>query len=114
MTNHRPCRVDLVKNVLQVHAVDAQGRMVTNRSIQRSKFLAWCAQLPAGCLVAMEACGGAHLWCRQLLRMGLDARMMAAALVAPYGMQGKSGKTMPMMPLPFARQPAVLGCALYP
>lgn len=40
----------------------------------------------------MEACGGAHHWCRQLLRMGLDARMMAAALVAPYRMQGKSGK----------------------
>ena len=84
--------VDLAKNVLQVHAVDAQGRMVTNRAIQRSKFLAWCAQLPAGCLVAMEACGGAHHWCRQLLRIGLDARMMAAALVAPYRMQGKSSK----------------------
>lgn len=84
--------VDLAKNVLQVQAVDAQGPVVTNRAIQRSKFLAWCAQLPAGCLVAMEACGGAHQWCRQLLRMGLDARMMAAALVAPYRMQGKSSK----------------------
>lgn len=40
----------------------------------------------------MEACGGAHHWCRQLQRMGLDARMMAAALVAPYRMQGKGGK----------------------
>ena len=40
----------------------------------------------------MEACGGAHHWCRQLLRMGLDARMMAAALVTPYRMQGKGGK----------------------
>lgn len=40
----------------------------------------------------MEACGGAHHWCRQLLNMGLDARMMAAALVAPYRMQGKGGK----------------------
>ena len=42
--------VDIAKNVLQVHAVDAQGKVVTNRAIQRSKFLAWCAQLPAGCL----------------------------------------------------------------
>lgn len=84
--------VDLAKNVLQVHAVDAQGRLVTNRAIQRRKFLAWCTQLPAGCLIAMEACGGAHHWCRQLLRMGFDARMMAAALVAPYRMQGKGGK----------------------
>lgn len=84
--------VDIAKNVLQVHAVDAQGKVVTNRTIQRSKFLAWCAQLPAGCLVAMEACGGAHHWCRQLRGMGLDARMIAAALVTPYRMQGKGGK----------------------
>lgn len=41
----------------------------------------------------MEACGGAHHWCRQLIRMDLDARMMAASLVTtPYRMQGKSGK----------------------
>lgn len=52
--------VDIVKNVLQVHAVNAQGQVVTNRAIQRNKFSAWCTQLPAGCLVAMEACGGAH------------------------------------------------------
>lgn len=35
--------VDIAKNVLQVHAVDARGSVVTNRPIQRSKFLAWCA-----------------------------------------------------------------------
>lgn len=84
--------VDLAKNVLQVHAVDAQGKTITNRAIQRSKFLEWCVQLPARCLVVMEACGGAHHWCRHLIRMGFDARMIAAALVSPYRMQGKSGK----------------------
>lgn len=31
--------VDIAKNVLQVHAVDVQGKLVTNRAIQRSKFL---------------------------------------------------------------------------
>lgn len=41
--------LDLAKNVLQVHAFDAQGKVITNRAIQRSKFLAWCTQLPAGC-----------------------------------------------------------------
>ena len=63
--------VDLAKNVLQAHAVNAQGRMVTNRAIQRSKFLAWCAQLPAGCLMVMEACGGAHHWCSAVAAHGL-------------------------------------------
>ena len=84
--------VDLAKNVIQVHAVDAAGKVVTSRLLKREKFLLWCAELPAGCLVAMEACGGAHHWCRKLRERGLDARMMAAALVAPYRIQGKSGK----------------------
>jgi hypothetical protein len=48
--------VDLAKNVIQVHAVDGVGRRVVARAFKREQFLAWCAQLPAGCLVAMEAC----------------------------------------------------------
>lgn len=50
--------VDLAKSVVQVHAVDAGGKLVTSRQLSRDKFLSWCVQLPAGCLVAMEACGG--------------------------------------------------------
>lgn len=84
--------VDLAKNDIQVHAVDSDGKVVTNRSLKRANFLAWCADLPAGCLVAMEACSGAHHWCRQLIKRGLDARMMAAQFVAPYRIQGKTGK----------------------
>jgi len=45
--------VDLAKNVIQVHAVDAAGKVVMNRALKRDKFLAWCADLPAGCLVAI-------------------------------------------------------------
>ena len=48
--------VDLAKHAIQVHAVDANGRVVTARMLSRDKFMAWCAQLPPGCLVAMEAC----------------------------------------------------------
>ena len=84
--------VDLAKNVIQVHAVDASGRRVVARAIKRDQFLAWCAQLPAGCVVAMEACSGAHAWGRRLRAMGLDARLIAASFVSPYRMEGKSGK----------------------
>ena len=84
--------MDLAKNVIQVHAVDATGRRVTARSIKRDQFLAWCAQLPAGCLVAMEACSSAHHWARALRAIGLDARLIAANFVSPYRMEGKSGK----------------------
>ena len=84
--------VDLAKNVIQVHAVDAAGRRVVSKAIKRDAFLAWCAQLPPGCVVAMEACSGAHHWARRLRAMGLDARLIAAHFVSPYRMEGKAGK----------------------
>ena len=84
--------VDLAKNVIQVHAVDGAGRRVVARAIKRDQFLAWCAQLPPGCVVAMEACSGAHAWARRLTAMGLNARLIAASFVSPYRMEGKSGK----------------------
>jgi len=84
--------VDLAKNVIQVHAVDATGKVVTNKALQRDKFILWCAMLPSGCLIAMEASSSAHHWARKLVDLGLDARIIAAHLVAPYRLQGKSGK----------------------
>jgi transposase len=84
--------VDLAKRVIQVHAVDAAGRRVVCRALKREQFIAWCATLPAGCLVAMEACSSAHHWARRLRAMGLDARLIAANFVTPYRMEGLGGK----------------------
>ena len=84
--------VDLAKNEIQVHAMDRAGRRLVSRPITLDPFLAWCAQLPAGCLVAMKACSGVHHWGRRLCAMGLDARLIAASFVSPYRMDGKSGK----------------------
>ena len=84
--------VDLAKRVIQVHAVDAAGQVLTSRALARDKFIAWCAQLPAGCIVAMETSSGTHHWARKLIALGLDARIIAAQLVSPYRRQGSSGK----------------------
>ena len=65
---------------------------MAGRPIKPDQFLAWCAQLPPGCLVAMEACSSAHHWARKLRAMGLDGRLIAANFVSPYRMEGKSGK----------------------
>ena len=92
IANIRRVGVDLAKNVIQVHAVDGAGRRILSRAIKRDQFLAWCEQLPQGCLVVMEACSGAHAWARRLTTMGLDARLIAASFVSPYRMEGKSGK----------------------
>ncbi len=84
--------VDLSKRVYQVHAVDRSGRVVLAKSLSPDRFFAWCAELPSGCLVAMEACGGAHHVGRRLRLLGLDARLIAGHFVTPYRMAGKRGK----------------------
>ena len=84
--------VDLAKRVIQVHAVDAAGAVVCRRALRRETFIAWCARLPAGCVVAMEISSGAHHWSRQLQALGLMPRLMSAQVVAPYRSQGATGK----------------------
>jgi transposase len=83
---------DLAKRVIQVHAVDAAGAVVCRRALPREKFLAWCARLPAGCMLAMEMSSGAHHWARRLRELGLQPRLMSAQLVAPYRSEGATGK----------------------
>lgn len=68
------------------------ARVVVAKALAADKFAAWCAELPPGCLVALEACGGAHHWARKLRGYGLDARLIAGHFVTPYRMAGKSGK----------------------
>jgi transposase len=110
--------------VIQVHAVDGVGRVVVVKSLARDKFTAWCAQLPPGCLIAMETCGGAHHWARNLRAMGFEVRLIAGHFVVPYRMQGRSGKndandaaaiceaasraTMRFVPIKTAQQQALL------
>src|SRR5471032_3045426 len=75
--------LDLAKHVFQIHCVDASGRVVVAKAIKRNKLLEFFALLPP-CLVGLEACGSAHYWARELIKLGHDARMMPPAYVKPY------------------------------
>ncbi len=66
--------------------------MVAAKALPADKFAAWCVQLPAGCLVAVEAFGGAHHSARKLRGFGLDVRPIDGHFVTPYRKAGKSGK----------------------
>ncbi len=48
--------VDLAKNAFAVCVVDDSGRVLRRLEFKRAAFAAWLAQLPAGTIVAMEAC----------------------------------------------------------
>jgi transposase len=75
--------LDLAKQIIQVHAIDAQGRVVLRKAVRRERLLALLAQFPR-CVVGMEACSGAHHWARELARLGHEPRIMAAEFVRPF------------------------------
>jgi transposase len=61
--------LDIAKSVFQAHGADTDGRQLFSRRIARGKLLEFFAAQPR-CLVAMEACGGAHHWPRSLINLG--------------------------------------------
>jgi transposase len=75
--------LDLAKNVFQVHGMDAAGNKVVGKKLKRGEVLAWFAQQPS-VLVGLEACGGAHHWAREIVRLGHQVKMMAPQHVKRY------------------------------
>lgn len=61
--------VDLVKNVFQVRAIGADGRMLVRRQLRRGEVLKFFSSLPPR-LLGMEACASAHHWSREFFGAG--------------------------------------------
>ena len=79
----RTLGIDLAKNVFQVHGVDGKGRTVVQRQFRRRQLLPFIAQVQP-CLVAMEACGSAHYWAREIAQRGHQVRLLSPRFVQPY------------------------------
>ena len=75
--------MDLAKNVFQVHGADASGAVLFRRKLRRHQVLAFFAAQPP-CMVAMEACGSAHHWAREIGRLGHTVRLIPPAYVKPF------------------------------
>ena len=75
--------LDLAKHVFQAHGADASGRAVLRKKLRRDQVLAFFSQLPR-CVVAMEACGGAHFWGREIGKMGHEVRLIVSGELRPF------------------------------
>lgn len=75
--------VDLGKNSCSLVGLDAPGRAVLRRRLRRENVVTFLGGLP-NCIVAMEACCGAHHMGRALAEGGHQVRLMSPEYVRPY------------------------------
>jgi transposase len=75
--------IDLGKNSCSVVGLDLNGKVIVRRRIRRETVIAFCSKLPR-CVVAMEACCGAHHMGRALAAQGHAVRLMSPEYVRPY------------------------------
>ena len=83
MKDVRILGVDLGKNSCSVVGLDAAGQVLLRRRMRREGVVALATRLP-GCVVAMEACCGAHHLGRLLVASGHEVRLMSPEYVRPY------------------------------
>ena len=75
--------IDLGKNSCSVVGLDGAGAVIKRRRMRPESIAAFAQKLPA-CVVAMEACCGAHHLGRIMAGQGHEVRLMSPKYVRPY------------------------------
>ena len=75
--------IDLGKNICSIVGLDETGAVVLRRQVKRKTLIGLAAKL-SPCIVAMEACCGAHYLGRLIADQGHDVRLMSPEYVRPY------------------------------
>lgn len=75
--------LDLAKHSFQLHGALPDGRVAFRKKSTRTKLLSFLAEQPRS-IVAMEACGSAHHWAREIGKLGHDVRLIAPIYVKAF------------------------------
>jgi len=75
--------VDLAKAVFQLHAASMTGHPKFRKKLSRQSFVGFMAAQPPA-VVVMEACGSAHYWAREMIRLGHEVKLIAPHYVKPF------------------------------
>lgn len=82
-TNITLIGIDTAKNVFHLHAVDKNGKAVSQIKLQRAKLLVFLANLPA-CMIVIESCQGSYHWAREFKSLGHRVKIISARHVKKY------------------------------
>ncbi len=103
--------VDIAKRVFQLHWIDVETGEIMSVQLKREKFLEHFANR-AGCLIGMEACGGAQHWARKLIEIGHAVKLLPAKMVKPFVGRNKSDAADARAIWTAVQQPAVKAVAV--
>ncbi|TIL48205.1 MAG: transposase, partial [Mesorhizobium sp.] len=96
--------VDLAKNVFQLHGASMTGDVKYRKKLSRGQFFRFMSEQPSA-LVVMEACGSAHYWARELVKLGHAVKLIAPQYVRPFVKRQKNDATDAEAIVIAARQP---------
>ena len=83
MNNVSIIGIDLAKHSFQLHGAGADGSVQFRKKLSRAKLRGFL-ELHPRCVVAMEACGSAHYWGREFMKLGHEVKLIAPIYVKPY------------------------------
>jgi transposase len=75
--------VDLAKAVFQLHAASMTGQLKFRKKLSRQSFAKFMTEHPPA-MVVMEACGSAHHWAREMIKLGHEVKLIAPQYVKPF------------------------------
>jgi transposase len=81
--------LDVAKQVFQMYWVEAETGEIVNWRFRRDELIAFLAQRPAG-RVALEACGSAHWWAREIKALGHLVVLLHAKFIRPFVQTNKT------------------------
>ena len=81
--------MDIAKHIFQLHAVNANTGEIERIKLKRGQVTEFFTKRERS-LVAMEACGSAHHWARQLQALGHEVKLISARSVRPFVLRNKT------------------------
>jgi transposase len=91
VTQYKRIAIDTSKAVFTLHGIDQQDRPVLRMNLRRAQVIPFFVKLPTT-EIAMEACGGAHHWARELTTLGHEIHLIPPQYVKPYVKRAKNDR----------------------
>ena len=81
--------IDLAKQGFQLQGAHADGSVAFRKKLTGTKLVDFLAPQPR-CLLAMQACAGAHYWSREIGKLGHEVKVIPPVYVKPIANRHKN------------------------